>query len=175
MNSLARLGCFHRNYPLNTQVSLPRFILPQVTQSSTRHTTSSARTEEIDWHLPVTSGLNSTLRIVNSCTRRRPGNFTEFIHFIHSNVCRHILQITKMYCTLFWLISSQQTCYVLFHLPPTSGHLHPLQVENCDSNSWLVVDGDDNMVNSGLTGLMGRSIICTGDVRNSKREIGEYY
>ena len=27
---------------------------------------------------------------------------------------------------------------------PTSGHLHPLQVENCDSNSRLVVDGDDN-------------------------------
>ena len=31
-----------------------------------------------------------------------------------------------------------------FHLPPTSSHLHPLQVENCDSNSRLVVDGDDN-------------------------------
>ena len=25
----------------------------------------------------------------------------------------------------------------------TSNHLHPLQVENCDSNSRLVVDGDD--------------------------------
>ena len=23
-------------------------------------------------------------------------------------------------------------------------HLHPLQVETCDSNSWLVVDEDDN-------------------------------
>ena len=30
-----------------------------------------------------------------------------------------------------------------FHLPPTSSHLHPLQVENCGSNSWLVVDDDD--------------------------------
>ena len=26
----------------------------------------------------------------------------------------------------------------------TSNHLHPLQVENCDSNSRLVVDKDDN-------------------------------
>ena len=26
----------------------------------------------------------------------------------------------------------------------TSGHFHPLQVENCDSNSRLVVDEDDN-------------------------------
>ena len=27
---------------------------------------------------------------------------------------------------------------------PTSSHLYPLQVENCDSNSRLVVDEDDN-------------------------------
>ena len=27
---------------------------------------------------------------------------------------------------------------------PRSSHLHPLQVENCDSNSRLVVDDDDN-------------------------------
>ena len=27
---------------------------------------------------------------------------------------------------------------------PTLTHLHPLQVENCDSNSRLVVDQDDN-------------------------------
>ena len=26
----------------------------------------------------------------------------------------------------------------------TSNHLHPLQAENCDSNSRLVVDEDDN-------------------------------
>ena len=32
----------------------------------------------------------------------------------------------------------------LFHLSPTSSHLHPLRVENCDSNSRLVVDEDDN-------------------------------
>ena len=30
------------------------------------------------------------------------------------------------------------------HLPSTSSHLHPLQVEYCDSNSRLVVDEDDN-------------------------------
>ena len=27
---------------------------------------------------------------------------------------------------------------------PTLNHLHPLQVENCDSKSRLVVDEDDN-------------------------------
>ena len=31
-------------------------------------------------------------------------------------------------------------------------HRHPLQVENCDSNSRLLVDEDDN-VKSGLKGL----------------------
>ena len=33
---------------------------------------------------------------------------------------------------------------IFLNFPPTSNHLHPLQVENCDSNSWLVVDEDDN-------------------------------
>ena len=30
-----------------------------------------------------------------------------------------------------------------FHLIPTSSHLHPLQVEKCDSNSRLVADQDE--------------------------------
>ena len=33
---------------------------------------------------------------------------------------------------------------ILFNLSLTSRHLHPLQVENCGSNSRLVVDEDDN-------------------------------
>ena len=38
----------------------------------------------------------------------------------------------------------QYIAIIFFNLPPTSSHLHPLQVENCDSNSRLVVDEDDN-------------------------------
>ena len=41
---------------------------------------------------------------------------------------------------------------VLFNFSSISNHLHPLQVENCGSNSRLVVDEDDN-VKSGLKGL----------------------
>ena len=33
---------------------------------------------------------------------------------------------------------------ILFKFSPTSNHLHPLEVDNCDSNSRLVVDEDDN-------------------------------
>ena len=33
---------------------------------------------------------------------------------------------------------------IFFNFSPTSSHIHPLQVENCDSNSRLVVDKDDN-------------------------------
>ena len=33
---------------------------------------------------------------------------------------------------------------IFFNFYTTSNHLHPLQVENCDSNSRLVVDEDDN-------------------------------
>ena len=41
---------------------------------------------------------------------------------------------------------------IFFNFSPTSSHLHPLQVENCGSNSRLVVD-DMTMVNSGSKGL----------------------
>ena len=33
---------------------------------------------------------------------------------------------------------------IFFNFKTTSNYLHPLQVENCDSNSRLVVDEDDN-------------------------------
>ena len=42
---------------------------------------------------------------------------------------------------------------IFFNFTPTSNHLHPLQDENCDSHSRLVVTEDDN-VKSGLKGLM---------------------
>ena len=33
---------------------------------------------------------------------------------------------------------------IFFIFSPTSSHLHPLQVENCDSNLRLVVDEDED-------------------------------
>ena len=33
---------------------------------------------------------------------------------------------------------------IFLNFSPTSNHLHPLQVENCDRNSRLVVDEDKN-------------------------------
>ena len=53
---------------------------------------------------------------------------------------------------------------IFFTFPPTSNHLHSLQVENCDSNSRLVVDEDDN-VKSGLKGLKQDSIVVLSDER----------
>ena len=37
-----------------------------------------------------------------------------------------------------------QCMAIFFNFSPTSNHLHPLQVENCGSNSQLVLDEDDN-------------------------------
>ena len=34
---------------------------------------------------------------------------------------------------------------IFIYFSATSNHIHPLQVENCDSNSRLVVDEDDNV------------------------------
>ena len=48
------------------------------------------------------------------------------------------------------LVYQYMTIYLNFQT--TSNHFHPLQVENCDSNSRLVVD-EMTMVNSGLKGL----------------------
>ena len=33
---------------------------------------------------------------------------------------------------------------IFYDFYTTSNHLHPIQVENCDSNSRFVVDEDDN-------------------------------
>ena len=45
---------------------------------------------------------------------------------------------TKMFLELF--INNN----IFFLLLPTSSHFHPLQDENCGSNSRLVVDENDN-------------------------------
>ena len=37
-----------------------------------------------------------------------------------------------------------QYVVILLNFSPNSNHLYSLQVENCDSNSRLVVDEDDN-------------------------------
>ena len=38
----------------------------------------------------------------------------------------------------------RQYIAIFFNFSTAANHLHPLQVKNCDSNSWLVVDEDDN-------------------------------
>ena len=40
-------------------------------------------------------------------------------------------------------MNSYQYVALFLNFSPTSSHLYPLQVENCDSNSRLVVDKDD--------------------------------
>ena len=46
-----------------------------------------------------------------------------------------------------------QYMVIFFNFSPTSSHLHPLQVENCDSNSRLVGDEDKDDVKSDLKRL----------------------
>ena len=63
---------------------------------------------------------------------------------------------------------------IFFHFPPISNHLHTLQVENCDSNSRLVVDEDDNgkfrlervklqVTQKGISMFNSRKVCCYGD------------
>ena len=60
---------------------------------------------------------------------------------------------------------------IFFNFSPTSNPIHPLQVENCDSNSRLVVDEDDNgkfrleRVNINIGHLL--RVICTAYVKSA--------
>ena len=64
-------------------------------------------------------------------------------HFTSLNIDLNFLQLSvfsikhsmKLVC---------QYMVIFFNFSHTSNHFHPLQVENCDSNSRLVVDEDDN-------------------------------
>ena len=50
---------------------------------------------------------------------------------------------TKDFRTKMSMKLVYQYMTIFFDFCTTSNHLHPLQVENCDSNSRLVVDEDD--------------------------------
>ena len=57
-----------------------------------------------------------------------------------------------------------QYMVIFFNFSHTSSHLYPLQVENCGSNSRLVVD-EMTMVNSGSKGLT--MVIVEGGIKKT--------
>ena len=59
---------------------------------------------------------------------------------------------TKGFIMKIFLKLIYQYMAIFFNFSPTSSHFHPLQVENFDSNSRLVVD-EMTMINSGLKEL----------------------
>ena len=61
-----------------------------------------------------------------------------------------------------------QHSQILFDLSFISSHLHPIQVENCDSNSPLVVDKENNgkLRVSGCTRHMKRARLGSGAPQN---------
>ena len=64
--------------------------------------------------------------------------------------------LTKKYFMMkISLKLSYQCMEIFFNFSHTSNYFHPLQVENCPSNSRLVAD-KMTMINSGSKGLIGR-------------------
>ena len=51
---------------------------------------------------------------------------------------------TKGFRTKISIKLVHQYMVIFFNFQTTSSHFHPLQVENCDSNSRLVGDANDN-------------------------------
>ena len=81
----------------------------------------------------------------------KPSRCTKASLYIPEN--RLNFPTTKGFRTKISMKLVYQYIAFFFDFQTTSNHLHPLQVENCDSNSRLVVDEDDN-VKSGLKGLI---------------------
>ena len=61
-------------------------------------------------------------------------------HFV--SLIANFLHLESLERNFSWTCFNNNNTF--FHLSPISSHLHPLQVENCDSNMRLVVDKDDN-------------------------------
>ena len=72
----------------------------------------------------------------------RPSRCTKASFYITTN--RPNFPTTKDFRMKIPMKLVYQYLAIFFNFKITSSHLHPLQVENCDSNSRLVVDEDDN-------------------------------
>ena len=57
---------------------------------------------------------------------------------------KYISALTKGFRTTIFMNLVYQYMTIFLTFPTTSNHLHPLQVENCGSDSRRVVDEDDN-------------------------------
>ena len=60
---------------------------------------------------------------------------------------------------------------IFLNFPATSSNLHPLQVENCDSNSRLVVDEDDNGKFRSERAKQGPLVIWSHDIKSDSNKV----
>ena len=62
----------------------------------------------------------------------------------HDALNQHSASLNFLKSRVFKTKTFMELVYNNITFAPISSHLHPLQVENCDSNSRLVMDADDN-------------------------------
>ena len=83
---------------------------------------------------PVTLKKFRFQKVTENDTSQLKNTHKNRLNFPTIDYCRKTIPM-KLFC---------QYMAIYFNFSPTSSHLHPLQVENCDSNSRRVVDEDDN-------------------------------
>ena len=88
----------------------------------------------------ITCTSRSTLSVYN-CPAVRTQWTTPVNHILILHISLNLLLLN---CLLLFFTHSELEFLAKFHLSLTSSYFHPLQVENCDSNSLLVVDEDDD-------------------------------
>ena len=83
------------------------------------------------------------MNLVNiPCKPFKPSGCSKALFYIIENILDFLT--TKGFRRLILMKLFYEYMVIFFNLSHTSSHFHPLQVENCDSNSQLVVDEDDN-------------------------------
>ena len=79
---------------------------------------------------------------ITKYTPFKPSRCIKALFYIPEN--RLNFPTTKALRTKIPMKFGYQYMAVFLNFSPISSYLHSLQVDNCDSNSRLVVDGDDN-------------------------------
>ena len=98
--------------------------------------------EKYNWNNSAGQGLKSNLQLL--WLHIYPLSLHNALQHHFTSLKRLNFPITKGFRTKISMKLFYQYMAIFINFLPTSNHLHQLQVENCDSNSRLVVDEDDN-------------------------------
>ena len=97
---------------------------------------------DVSWHLLADGSTTVSTGMYHHLRPFKPSRCIKASFYIPEN--RLNFTTTKGFRTKIYMKLFYRYMAIFFNFSPTSNHFHPLQVENCDGNLWLVVDEDHN-------------------------------